>query len=82
MALSKTSLSTVEEWNRKAFDFSDNDDSLNDVFLNLFDVLSAILKDSGPSVIQRELASLDSKRSISLRLDENKDDSISSISDV
>ncbi|GMR43742.1 hypothetical protein PMAYCL1PPCAC_13937, partial [Pristionchus mayeri] len=72
MTHSFTSLSTIEEWNRKAFDFSENYDSLNDVFLNLFDVFSAVLKDSDASIVQRALVSLDSKRSIWFRLDEIK----------
>ncbi|GMR31259.1 hypothetical protein PMAYCL1PPCAC_01454, partial [Pristionchus mayeri] len=62
-----------------AFDFSDTDDTLNDVFLNLFDVLSAILKDSDPTVVQRSLASLYSKRLICFRHEEIKDDSIRSL---
>ncbi|GMR43739.1 hypothetical protein PMAYCL1PPCAC_13934 [Pristionchus mayeri] len=79
MASAETPLSIVVEWMNKAFDFSDNDNSLNDIFLSLLDVLSAILKDSGTSAIQRALASLDSKRSICLRLEEDKDDSIRSL---
>ncbi|GMR43734.1 hypothetical protein PMAYCL1PPCAC_13929, partial [Pristionchus mayeri] len=62
MSKSSTSLSTVEEWNRKAFDFSDTEDSLNNVFLNLFDVLSAILKNSNPRAVQHALESLKSER--------------------
>ncbi|GMR43784.1 hypothetical protein PMAYCL1PPCAC_13979, partial [Pristionchus mayeri] len=77
---SKSLLSIVEEWSRKCYDFSVREnDTLNGLFMKVFDVNSAILKNSEHRIIQRALENLNGKRSKYQRFENIREKSIRSV---